>query len=363
MDLLPGYVAVEAVSCLFAVLFVLFALDGFPLKGAIKPRLERSASMDFLKGVAIVAVVAIHATTFAAWGAPLKNYFDFAIPFFIICSGYLLSRRHPEGVELKGYFTGIFWRIAVPYAIYTFAAWLVLGAGSLDLGALLADLALGRANYGALYFVPLILQFYVLYPFIARHRKLLLSNAALLAVLLASIWISNMDYQLRAQQWNSNAISMIFFGRFAFYFLFGMRLSQADEAKLASKKSLPMLAALAACSLVLPLYDGSRYFGYASPLLGFIAGIWLAAMLQRSAYGLRVFGAFAKLGRHTLGIYLLHTPAISLLGMALPSLWGGAIGFAALTAAATLLSYAAALFFLRLSRQVPVFSRTTTTNK
>jgi len=351
MDLLPDYLAVEMVSCFFAVLFVLFALDGFSLKNAGKPRLERDASMDFLKGIAIVAVVAIHAATFAAWGAPFKNCFDFAIPFFIICSGYLLSRRHPEGVELKSHFAGIFRRIVVPYALYTFASWLV--TGNLDIGALFADLAFGRANYGALYFVPLILQFYIIYPLIARHRNLLLSNAAMLAVLLASVWLSNMDYQLRAQQWDSHGLSLIFFGRFAFYFLFGMRLSQANESKLASQKSLLMLAALLACSLVLPLYDSSKYLGYANPLLYFIAGIWLAAILQRSALGSKAFGAFAKLGRHTLGIYLLHAPAISLLGTLFPGMWLGAAGFFALTAAAIILSYAAAIFFLRLSRLAP----------
>jgi len=351
MGILPDYLAVEMVSCFFSVLVVLLALDGFSTKGASKPNLERNASMDFLKGIAILAVIATHSATFAPWGAPFKNYFDFAIPFFIICSGYLLSRRHPEGVELNRHFSGIFWRIAVPYSIYTFASWLVMG--NQDPIALLADLAFGRANYGALYFVPLILQFYILYPLIARHRKLLLSNAAMLFVLLASIWLSNMDYQLREQQWTSHGISLIFFGRYAFYFLFGMRLSYANEAKLASRKALLILAVLLACSFALPLFDGSKYLGYANPLLDFIAGIWLAALLQQSALGSKAFGAIAKLGKHSLGIYLLHAPAISLLGFVFPGMWLGAAGFFALAAASAVLSYAAAIFFLRLSRLAP----------
>ena len=143
----------------------------------------RNLYIDTLRGWSIFGVVCVHfagsfvTTDTFAWspsfylGLTLNQVFSFAVPMFVFLSG-LLAGASRAPVTLGDYYRGRFWRIAFPYLIASFAAFFLLNhhAEWLALPGYRARfiwLFQRICFYGVeptLYFIPLILQLYVLQP-------------------------------------------------------------------------------------------------------------------------------------------------------------------------------------------------------
>jgi surface polysaccharide O-acyltransferase-like enzyme len=148
-----------------------------------EPR-ERNHYIDALRGTAIFGVVCIHfggsfATSANAWtpsfylGLFLNQFFSFAVPLFIFISGLLsgsVSQR--SSTPVLSYYRQRLLRIGLPYLAASAASFVLFGhyttwmalPSNIDR---LSWLAQGLFYFGiepTLFFIPLILQLYVLQP-------------------------------------------------------------------------------------------------------------------------------------------------------------------------------------------------------
>jgi surface polysaccharide O-acyltransferase-like enzyme len=132
---------------------------------------KRDLSFDAFKGVAIIAVVAIHAIY--TGGSPYSPAFvyyrqllNFSVPLFFFIAGYWSSKAKIESLrDYTHFLSGRLSRVLVPYFFWS-AIWLGYAAyrsGSIDFYQIVFKLFTGGACLGY-YFVIAIAQIYVLTP-------------------------------------------------------------------------------------------------------------------------------------------------------------------------------------------------------
>lgn len=167
-----------------------------------KPKL---AEIDFLRCVAILAVVLIHSTADAtvepSEGSLSQILFYavnrgslYAVPLFIMISGMVLFYRYESGWNLRAaaaFYRKRIWSVAVPYLLWMllyelFYQWLYNGTIDFKLGEFARKLQWADVGYH-LYFMIIILQFYLVFPLVmslikqwAWLRKHLVTVAVLL---------------------------------------------------------------------------------------------------------------------------------------------------------------------------------------
>lgn len=147
------------------------------------PPAPRNAYIDTLRGVSIFGVVCIHfagsfvTTDTFAWspsfwlGLALNQGFIFAVPLFVFLSGYLAaaSSKRPT---LGEYYAGRIVRIGLPYLLVSvlsffllnhYAEWQALPDPGAQFHWLLRRVLFTGVE-PTLYFIPLILQLYLLQP-------------------------------------------------------------------------------------------------------------------------------------------------------------------------------------------------------
>lgn len=145
---------------------------------------SRDGYIDTLRGIAILGVVCIHfggsfATTANAWtpsfflGLFLNQISHFAVPLFIFISGWLAGfsdEQHQYSV--LGYYRKRVLQIGIPYFVASVAAfaflgyyetWVLLPSHTERLRKLLSDF-LYFGIHPVFYFIPLIIQLYILQP-------------------------------------------------------------------------------------------------------------------------------------------------------------------------------------------------------
>jgi surface polysaccharide O-acyltransferase-like enzyme len=132
---------------------------------------KRDLSFDAFKGIAIIAVVAIHAIY--AGGSPYSPAFvyyrqllNFSVPLFFFIAGYWSSKTKIESLrDYTHFLSGRLSRILVPYFFWS-AIWLGYAAycsGNIDLYQIVFKLFTGGACLGY-YFAIAITQVYILTP-------------------------------------------------------------------------------------------------------------------------------------------------------------------------------------------------------
>ncbi|HLR92583.1 MAG TPA: acyltransferase [Atopostipes sp.] len=185
----------------------------------------RYEKFDILRGFAIIAVVLIHVT------APLATDGDvvaiiinqisrFAVPVFFILSGWGLtvaeSYEKSEGYWdfLKARFLGVF----PQYILWNFIYLAYSDVWTVEsLGEFIQALLLGTI-YNHLYFVPVILALYVVYPLVLKYvNKVWVSISLLITIIsqISEIWIQHEYFYM-----NRNIFNWIF------YFIFGVWLAK-----------------------------------------------------------------------------------------------------------------------------------------
>ncbi len=143
----------------------------------------RSAYIDTLRGVAIFGVACIHfggsfVNVDHAWspsfylGLGFGQIFNFAVPLFIFLSGVLAGSSSRDAGSLWDYYRSRLTRIGLPYLAASLVSFFVLNhypewQALSTFGEKTAWLAWKLSYYGVvptLYFIPLILQLYLLQP-------------------------------------------------------------------------------------------------------------------------------------------------------------------------------------------------------
>ncbi len=257
--------------------------------GLNRLKTSRLTFFDFTKGLAITAVVLIHSIYLFKekfpdfdpfWLDSINNLSRFAVGFFFISSGALLT----SGLTKKKIL-----RIFMPYVLACIAIG-VFQQKSLDL-------IIGGVFRGDLlppyYFIPVLFQFYLLFPLLTRLR-------AKKYFLPVSLTISYICYATPGLTYIAGVHT---FGPLLFLFTFGM----AYSGKLKSQKPFGNISTWA---LIIPIYIGlqfmlpahyynSRFF-YAPALFVVLHYLWYKFRALEKVKVLQT------LGKLSLWIYLVH---------------------------------------------------------
>jgi len=263
------------------------------------PRLpfgERLTFFDFAKGIAIIAVILIHSIyLFTAqqqasliekfpdynpyWLDVINNLARFAVGFFFIASGALLSTGLTKKKVIK---------VFIPYILVS----AIVGVSQSKTLDLIAGGTIRGDLLPPFYFIPVLFQFYLLYPLLDKHRHKKYFLPMTLFVSYAAYAVPSLAY----------IAGIPTFGPFLFLFTFGMAYSD----KLKSNKPLDIRN----LSLVIPIYVGlqlmlpghyynSRFF-YAPALFVVLHYVWYKTKSLGNIIFLQTFGKFS------LWIYLIH---------------------------------------------------------
>lgn len=319
-----------------------------PPAGSASAR-PRNAYIDTLRGWSIFGVVCVHfagsfvTTDIHVWsssfwlGLTLNQVFGFAVPLFIFLSG-LLAGASTKTVTLGDYYLGRLWRIGFPYLLASLASFFLLNHYATwqalpDVGAKFTWLLQRFFFYGiepTLYFIPLILQLYLLQPALKAlpgwlHRLVPAFGPGRAALVLAALLLAlHIGLGLLCDR---GTLSYYVWGRpnvlfWMFYFFAGLHFKVL--AGLIPPRGLRWLAGLglgvAALAmawnggqLVDPAVVGTSFelnrldFAYARPEMLVYDLAMVAALAAGVALGWSPrAGVFAYLGQYTLEIYLWH---------------------------------------------------------
>lgn len=158
----------------------------------------RVSYWDNWKGIAIIAVIAIHASSGTAtfekgsfnwlFGITLRQFIDFAVPFFLAMSGYFSLKGSSE--RPITYYKERFIRIIIPYLVWTAVYLLIKTPKDLPSFKECFEGVFLGTGIGIGYFVIVLSQFVLLTPLLSRiHKKT--SHLAIMATLsvLGSIFV------------------------------------------------------------------------------------------------------------------------------------------------------------------------------
>lgn len=300
-----------SVFLLFVIVFALYPIRKLylPLQSSEKVSfftLNRIEYFDFLKGVAILAVILVHIAyislkTFAGVDTlflfTLNNLNRFAIPFFLIISGILSTLKYEKKISLKHYYFGKFYKIYLPFVFFTVLAIFLHGKDIGDLGLYLVS---GKV-LTPYYFVILILQFYILFPFIKHFKdsRIFLFVSFLISLLFFTFNDLNTIYEI------------IIFPKFLFFFVYGMyyryNFINYKSEQSQAKYCYFIIFLYIFISLVIPAhyFNFRPFYGLAVFNLLFIYKNNIITQLD-NAYKL-----ICQAGENSLWIYLTHFSILS----------------------------------------------------
>src|SRR5579859_7244954 len=139
------------------------------------------SSIDVLRVVAILAVILIHTTTrtigiahnnlpTVVWSLLLNQFARFAVPLFFMISGYVLELGQPFQVNYIQYLYHRFSKILIPYIFWSAVYYYFVYTQHTI--SFLKALPTGSSSY-QLYFIPTLLIFYLIFPFIHAFVRLI----------------------------------------------------------------------------------------------------------------------------------------------------------------------------------------------
>ncbi|GEM_PF-575205 len=201
---------------------------------------HRYPFFDTVKGLAIIAVVIIHAPLLIEhFGSELPEHFlhsgeyinrimRFAIPFFFISSGALLELPDLDVSSLKRFWLPKLKRIGIPYALFSLLAVTLTmeETGTVFQGIKRTGEALLTGNALIPYwFIPVLFQLYLIYPLI--WYLIVKRKTDIYKLLASSFAFSLISYFLFSSYWHnwqSHIGDLTFMGSFLFLFVLGIAL-------------------------------------------------------------------------------------------------------------------------------------------
>jgi hypothetical protein len=204
-------------------------------------------------------------------------------------------------IDLGEYYKKLFVRIVLIYLIFVIGTRMFKGE-VMTVKDIFLDITLGRTNFNY-YFIPLILQLYILFPFIVKFREKLDSLVFFCLVMAASFFFIVCNHYIQHPYWNNSPLYLVFIGRDLAYFCFGIFLARYDIKELGFRDYLPSFMIFLAGTFVLILFAGEYRLTYAYPFAAFI----LALTLYNRIHEHRWLQIMESLGQYSLVIYLVHS--------------------------------------------------------
>jgi len=258
---------------------------------------DRLPFFDFLKGIAIVAVICIHCIYQQILTLPLghehalfflNNLLRFTIPFFFILSGVLLN---PNEKNWKRFYTKKISRLLIPYILCVLAIGIYTEMPLKDvfLQSFTGRLALPY------YFIIVLFQMYLFYPLFLRWKKYKWFLPLILGISVCSFFIP--------QTWLLFGIPTAF--QYLFFFVYGIAKRDLFLSSNAQKQNafpwVMMICIYIALLFFYPDYYYNTRYVYGPAL------IHIAFILKDKLYSQNTIGKFIeKLGKKSLWIFLTH---------------------------------------------------------
>jgi peptidoglycan/LPS O-acetylase OafA/YrhL len=287
---------------------LILAFVPVPVSEKTKPPLSintkgRYIFFDTIRGIAITAVVVIH----VIYLFPLESYpsireetldagnalLRFALPLFFIASGILLTPPKQTLSDICAFYKRQLVRVALPYLL-VLSTLLFLRSEYTLLNAL-KNFFTGDASV-PYYFVAVILQLYVLYPFIAhlaekRRNVYLAFGFSLFSLFIPPIWI---------------VYGVTTFFPFLFFFVWGIYMRSQILTSTVPRQYWPWASFIALYLLGYLLFPG-KYFNvvYFFGTSVFMLSYLLITDNRIPEWFTKVFSA---LGGIALWVYLIHFP-------------------------------------------------------
>lgn len=337
------------------------------------PTATRLSSVDFARVIAMVAVILIHVTStyinaessVALWGINLAFFLNqaarFCVPLFLFLSGLSLGLGRKD-LPWPAFYQDRAVRILPPYLFWCLVYWLrncgfdpaALAGQPADPRRVLTVLLTGEPA-AQLYFIPIILQCYLLYPLLKKWVDRAPGRCFVWSLALSLVCQGGFYWQFAGVlPACSNPHLWLLFPTWSFYFVAGMCLTPARLDRLSSfcGRTAPALLATGAVALILYVAD-ARHTGaihavkpallFVTPLVFLCAlAVWQGLGRWAAAEGLTRF-----LSAHSMGIYYNHVLVLYFL-RPFPRFSGGMSGMLLLFTATFFLSLAVAVL-LRLT--------------
>lgn len=298
---------------------------------------DRQIELDVLKGLAIIAVVLIHTLSLSyhyfereslVWNLFLiiDQLSRFCVPVFVALSGYGLGIKNLDvGWNYGGFIKRrvvkllpwyLFWSTVIYFYIRFSDEWAHVEHYSVEKIVLL-----GKADYH-LYFVPMIVSLYLIFPIVAwgikRYSwKLVLILGVFEAVLYLLTSLEAEKIVKLGFAWGDQQ-QYLFFGSWVFYFALGVYLNFLPKALVYKSRFIKTTAILMLFGgFGLILADTFRLVGNDAdiiaatrftrlPVLVFATGFIVSALVWRKVW-LIFPEIFVWLGERSFIIYLSHT--------------------------------------------------------
>ena len=268
---------------------------------------ERQVFFDVLKGFAIIAVVLIHVTYLfnitigivnnQFFLNTLNNLSRFAIAFFFLCSGILLTPVNGKN-SWKEFYKRKVLRILGPWLLVCF---ILFAFNPTSVSDFLYNVVTGNISV-PFYFIIVLIQLYLLFPLLSRWRK----SKYFLVTTFAISFIYHVS------PLTSFPFDFPLFIKFLFFFSYGMYFREYYLNYEGNKKEfyvwLMILLGYVLIVLVLPgRYYNHRYF----------YGIALFNVLfyykDKILSWKKVTKFFSSFGKNSLWIFLIHFSLMSLI--------------------------------------------------
>ena len=274
-------------------------------------KLSRVYFFDFIKGVSIMAVFIMHICYFyilntnqniSSFNIYITKIFRFAVPFFIISSGFLLELKDYKKETILNFYKNRFVKILIPYLVI--CVFLFFFKDYKNINTFLINILDGNISV-PFYFITVLIQLYILYPLIKYLINKFGSKKSLFISFFISIIFAIIFPKIFLIKFFYNT-----FLAYIFFFVFGITLKKYyfnPEFKntLKNIKFIKFGTTTILLYYLLALIDiGKEYsnfqFIYAPTLFLFV--YYFKDKIEK----IRIYKYFCFLGRNSLYIFLIH---------------------------------------------------------
>lgn len=296
--------------------------------------MKRIVELDYLRCIAILGVIAIHISLYGVFNLNIyyklfyiliNNLTRFAVPFFIIISGMLLSHKYAnKDINYISFIKKRINSIFIPYLFFVLVYYYFFHIACGEPFSMNTILKYVISGYVApqLYFIPLIFQFYILFPIFNNIAKYLNSKKLfinLMAFIIFGIISIYSVYYLHILSWG---IPLIITQSYFFVFgcILGLNIEKFQNKYITDKKNLVQIVifwSIFAAYMFLDsiyfktfqFYNNFHFYFYYFGIMGYsILSFILFFKLSNYAHNKKIFcrNMLLNIGQYSFGIYLVH---------------------------------------------------------
>ncbi|MZQ83653.1 acyltransferase family protein [Paenibacillus sp. 5J-6] len=336
---------------------------------------SRFPELDFIRAIAVIAVIAIHVTSITLTKMPADQFTfissivinqlsRFCVPAFLFVSGVLAYQSYMKNSYLQ-LIKGKIKDLIVPYLVWTSLGLIFFLSYSSNYKGIIMIFLTGNGPFYQLYYIPLLFQMFIFLPLIIKLAR---SKKAVISLLLINI-LMYVGYQIlvvgavlpKDLVGSASSILQSTFIIWMSYFCLGVYAAQyySKLLEFIKSKSLTIFIAIYIVSAIALIMDTLLSFGIEKQmeLMGYfrltvmIYSFASMALIVKISMTLRNQPKYiTSIYRNSFGIYLIHVAIIKVV-LIVSSLLFTNLLFIVLT---TLLTLIVSYWFVELIKMTPI---------